>query len=530
MALKSSWLGLALLLIWGIFVLYSHLGAPVASDEALYAMVSRNLARSQDWFTLEYNGQPFLFKPPLHFWLGALSLKIWGISEWALRFPSATMGLFTIILVYVLGRRLFAHRVGLLAALITSTTYIVLWLARQGKMDVELGFLMNLGFAAFFLAFLKRGRRVHYLLVAFLAMAAAVMLKGPIGILLPGAAGMAYLLITRRTGAWREGLHLLAGLALFLIFVVPYYWRMSPEFNRYFFIVENLNRISEESKPLLFYFYMIFVEFLPWNLFFPSLAIFYWNTGPKLQGEEDRVLAIWLVVFFVFLCIPAYKEEDFLVYLMPAVALSQARLWDCLLNAPPERLRGGLDKLIRLTAMLLASGFAVALLASPTVLRWRFPGFPDFLPLYFTIPALILSVGLLLAAARMNFRSILLGSASLAVLFTIAMVQFLPPAAIQYRTSRNLAREIQVLVGQAPLFLAGFEGSSDLLYYLDRQHPVPLILASEAIPAALRSHPSGFGLVRREMYDRLAGDGFSPMRIAEYRYGKWHYVLIINSP
>ncbi|MDD1749889.1 MAG: glycosyltransferase family 39 protein, partial [Methanothrix sp.] len=311
--MRSSWLGLFLLLLWSIYLLYSNLGAPVVSDEALYAMVSRNLARGQDWFALEYNGQPFYFKPPLHFWLGALSLRFWGTSEWALRFPSATLGLCTILLVYALGRRLFAHRVGLLAALIASTTYIVLWLARQGKMDVELGFLMNLGFACFILAFRNGGRRLPHLVAAFLAMAAAVMLKGPVGILLPGTAGTAYLLITRRKQAWREGLHLLAGLTLFLAVVAPYYWRMSPEFNRYFFLVENLNRVTEESKPLLYYCYMAFVEFLPWNIFFPSLAIFYWKRGPRLKGEDDRTLAIWLASFFIFLCIPSYKEEDFLV-------------------------------------------------------------------------------------------------------------------------------------------------------------------------------------------------------------------------
>ena len=56
-------------------------------DETRYAVMSRDLIGSGNWNLLFVNGVPFIEKPPLYFWLTAISIKLFGFNEFAVRFP-----------------------------------------------------------------------------------------------------------------------------------------------------------------------------------------------------------------------------------------------------------------------------------------------------------------------------------------------------------------------------------------------------------------------------------------------------------
>ncbi|MDE2483905.1 MAG: glycosyltransferase family 39 protein, partial [candidate division NC10 bacterium] len=147
--LEKEWLVLGALLVWVLFVFYSHLGIPLRGDEGMYAAIARRMVRTGDWLQLVYEGRPYVNKPPLHFWLMALSLVLWGPTEFAIRFPSATFGIGLVFLVYFSGKLLFDRRLGVIAALITTTTLAAVWHAHQARFDVELAFWINLAFFAF---------------------------------------------------------------------------------------------------------------------------------------------------------------------------------------------------------------------------------------------------------------------------------------------------------------------------------------------------------------------------------------------
>ncbi len=518
-----------LLLLWGLFLFYSHLTTPVVSDEAMYAAVGRQITRTREWFHLTYEGGSFLYKPPLHFWLMALSLSVWGPTEFAVRFPSATFGLATMLLVYACGRALFQPRVGLLAALFATTTFELVWLARKGKLDVELSFWMNLALFAFYLAYRGPGRRLRYLSVSFLSMAVATMLKGPIGLILPGGGAVAYVLIARRSKALQEAPFLGAGLALFLLLTGPYFWMLGETFNRYFFVVENLQRIVEPSKPALYYFYMIFADLFPWSLFLPSVGVSLWTSRPRGRSEAERLLLLWPLTFFLLLNLPSYKEEDFLVYLIPPVAVLLAHYWDRLLRRGTEWPPAGEGCLLQFTVALLSVGTGVALFVGPGVLRRRLPGFPDFLPLPFALLLLGGCVGLLAAAHRRHLRAMFAAVVAIAMALAFGLVQFFSPALARYDTVKTIGHQVRSLVGDAPLVLSSVRGTAELLYYLDRPEPVPEVSTAGELAAAFRSERRIFGLLAQERYEELARQGDVPLvRLADYAYRKWHYVLVSN--
>jgi 4-amino-4-deoxy-L-arabinose transferase-like glycosyltransferase len=519
-----------LLLIWGLFVFYSSLGTALRGDEALYAAIARRIVRTGEWLPLEYQGQPYLNKPPLHFWLIALSLSVWGPTEFAVRFPSATFGIATMFFVYYCGKVLFHRRIGLVAALIATTTFSAVWNAHEARFDVELGFWMNLAVFAFYLAYRGGERRFGYLCLAFSAMAVGTMLKGPIGLLLPGASALVFLAITRRSKALMEIPFLAAGLAIFLLVTGPYHLLLGDMFNRHFFVSENLMRVFQGGKPALFYFYMIFANFFPWSLLLPSVGACLWRSRSRHPSEEGKLLLVWPIAFLLLLSLPAWKPERFLVYLIPPFALLVARYWEHLF-ADSEAVRSAENRLLRSTATLLALVTLVALFVGPRLIRVRYPIPTDFVPVPF---ALLISVGcvaVLYTALRMRPKGIFLGMMAVALAMTIALVQVFYPALARYNSAIPISQQVRAIVEDSPLviFDPDTKFTYEILYYLDLPHPVPQYKTAEEFHAALRSGRQVFGLLAEDRLKEIERGGGVPLvQLGDYSYRKWRYVLVSN--
>ena len=525
--LENDGVSLVLVLLWGVFVCYHNLSNPVETDEALYAAVGRRIARTGEWFRLEHEGSPFLYKPPLHFWLMALSISWWGESEFAVRFASATFGLATMLLTYYAGKLLFNRRAGLIGALVTATTFLAVWLARKAKMDIELGFLMNLAFLAFYLAYRKDHPRLGFLVLAFLSATIATMHKGPVGILLPGFAAFAYLAFARGSKMFRE-LPLLAGfLTMSICIIAVYYWSLGAEFNRYFFMVENLHRIVESSKPFLFYYYMIFVQFFPWSFFLPCIAVFLYASTWSNINEAEWVAPLWFVAFLLFLTIPSYKEQDFLVYLVPSFCLMTGRYWDRFLTLGCRGLPAAENRLLRTTLVLLSLAIVGVMTLGPTLIQMRFPNFPLFLPPPFILLLLAFAISLMYAAWRQHTKMIFLGVVAVAMAVTFGVVQFFDPARGHYNSVKTIAEELRLTVGDSPLVMSFTQGSTELLYYLDRKEPVRYVGSPEVASAVFRAEPHTFGLLAEDLYEQLQErNEVALTRLADYSHRKWHYVLV----
>ena len=93
-------------------------------DENFYFQSSKNMIESNDWITPRYYGKPRFQKPPLYYWLIALSMNTFGINWYGARFPSILLGALTVLLTYLVGLKLFKRRYpSLLSALILATTF-----------------------------------------------------------------------------------------------------------------------------------------------------------------------------------------------------------------------------------------------------------------------------------------------------------------------------------------------------------------------------------------------------------------------
>jgi 4-amino-4-deoxy-L-arabinose transferase-like glycosyltransferase len=149
-------------------------------DSAVYATVSRSILRSNDWVVLHYEHckeyVDFWQHPPLFFWMTALSFKLFGISEFAARFISAFLGVFTILLVYLIGCRVSnSYRIGFLSGLVLLTTQPFLDISRKCQLDVPFAFFITLSILFFILAIQKSEK--YYILLG-ISTGLAILTKG----------------------------------------------------------------------------------------------------------------------------------------------------------------------------------------------------------------------------------------------------------------------------------------------------------------------------------------------------------------
>ena len=189
-----------LLIILAVSVPFVFLGIGSVSfldpDEGMYGSIAREMAGGRDWITPHFNGVRYLEKPPLYFWLTALTTALFGPSEWAVRLWSALPTLGTAILVWRIGRLLYGSQAGLLSAIILLTGVGVFRYVRVAATDSLLVFSLTLALYGFVRAALvDQSSKANSewpiansrwtIVLFYLGIALAVLSKGLVGLVLP---------------------------------------------------------------------------------------------------------------------------------------------------------------------------------------------------------------------------------------------------------------------------------------------------------------------------------------------------------
>lgn len=155
------------------------------SDEVNYAESAREMLVTGDYLTVQINFEPFPEKPPLFFWLQVVSMKIFGINEFAARFPNILCGIASLILLYYLGRQLYGHRFGLLWILTYGAAILPFFYLKSGMVDPWFNLFIFSGIASFifYLDPERSKTRVRNVILSGLFLGLAVLTKGPVAML-----------------------------------------------------------------------------------------------------------------------------------------------------------------------------------------------------------------------------------------------------------------------------------------------------------------------------------------------------------
>jgi 4-amino-4-deoxy-L-arabinose transferase-like glycosyltransferase len=301
----------------------------VPTDEGRYAEMAREMVATGDWITTRLNGIKYFEKPPLQIWATAIAFKLFGLGEWQARLWTGLCGLFGIALVAEAGRRLWGGAVGFTAAVVLASSFFWIGLGHVNTLDMGLSAMMTLALASLLIAqrdeAAPRERR-NWMLACWAGMALAVLSKGLIGIVLPGAVLVLYTVIARDWAIWRR-LHLVPGLILFFAIVTPWFVlvdRRNPEFAWFFFVHEHFQRFTSKVhgrfQPWHYFIPILVVGILPWlSVLAQSLWQARREAGARFQPKI--LLSVWSIFLFVFFSISDSKLPSYILPVFPSLAL-----------------------------------------------------------------------------------------------------------------------------------------------------------------------------------------------------------------
>lgn len=322
--------------VWGLLIAFCvvwfyALGARtlVPTDEGRYAEMAREMVASGDWITPRLNAIKYFEKPPLQTWMNALTFKAFGLGEWQARLWTGLCGLFGIMLVWYAGRKVFGERVGFMAGLVLASSF---WWAAFGHvntLDMGLSGMMTLALCGLLLGqrddATGRERR-NWMLACWAGMGLAVLSKGLIGVVLPGAVLVVYTLFSRDWAIWKR-LHSGLGLLVFFAITTPWFVLVSlrnPEFPHFFFIHEHFQRFTSKvhhrEGPLYYFIPLLVVGIVPWlGMLIPSI----WAARSDATSgfQPKKMLLVWAGFIFIFFSISSSKLPSYILPIFPALAL-----------------------------------------------------------------------------------------------------------------------------------------------------------------------------------------------------------------
>ena len=389
------WLLIAVAVIWFANLEYRKLIKP---DEGRYAEIPREMVASGDWVTPRLNGLKYFEKPPLQYWATAAAYEVFGEHQWTSRLWAALTGFAGILLVWFAGLRLFGREAADYAAILLGSSMLYALMAHINTLDMGVTFFLTLGIVALLFAqqgygslqnhreqvamqdaaqrvtrhteevgeeqastqrsitshlvavfwqpsgmasssirstaqqIIKASR--NWTLLAWAGLALAVLSKGLMGLILPGAALFIYMVVQRDFSVLKR-MHWLPGLAVFLLVTVPWFYlvmKANPEFFQKFFIYEHYTRFTTKElgryQPWYYFVPILLLGMLPWTLLMFDTLFKAWRGSKLPEGISQyrafnaaRFLLVWAVFIYLFFTVSGSKLPSYLLPMFPALAL-----------------------------------------------------------------------------------------------------------------------------------------------------------------------------------------------------------------
>ncbi|PIF00230.1 MAG: dolichyl-phosphate-mannose--protein mannosyltransferase [Maribacter sp.] len=316
------------------------------NDSAQFAVMAMRMVQENDFLSLFKGTEEYLDKPHMHYWLAALSFKIFGLHDWAYRIPGILATLLGAYSCYGLGRLLYNANVGRLAALVFMTCQTIV----LGVIDVRTDAVLT-AFTIFSIwhlaAYIEKNSPKHMIWGAFGA-GIAFSTKGQIALLVIGLPILCHLAYTRK---WRMFLNwrVLMGLLVFAIVIAPMLYAYYHQFDLHpekiirgkgnrsgiFFIFweQSFERLSGEgvgknSSDYFFFFHTFLWVFLPWTVvglsaYWQKLRSLVRSRFKYVPGQEFLTLG-GITLVFIIISFAQFKLPHYLNITMPLFAVLSA--------------------------------------------------------------------------------------------------------------------------------------------------------------------------------------------------------------
>jgi 4-amino-4-deoxy-L-arabinose transferase-like glycosyltransferase len=476
-----SWTRDLLLLVLVFGALYTfRLGSyPLGNpDEGRYSEIPREMVATGDWVTPRLNGVNYFEKPPLVYWMVAISQKLFGEGEWAQRAVPAFFSLAGILLTYAAARRLHGREAGLASAAVLGSCVLFFVLGHILLLDMAVSVLMSATLFCFILGIREPAgpRRRWFFHGLYASAALATLTKGLIGFLVTGAVMFLWMLVCDQ---WRRlrPLHLPSGIALFLAIAAP--WHVLAALHNETWVhrylaYEHFQRFltPAASRPGKWHYFIwvIIGGLVPWTaMLWPAVReALRGGWAKRREQAEGWFLVVWAAFIFLFFTKSQSKLAPYILPIFPALAV--------LVGAWLARTAAAPDGPARLRPWFRAAGAACWLLAAalgvilfrPALVRMDEPQ-----ALALRTPMLLMAVvlaagGLLLPwlLRTRGLRAALAGGIGTMAVFFGGVVTVAPQ--IQKPGTKALARAVQLRADPGDRVLHYHEFFHDFTFYAGR--------------------------------------------------------------
>lgn len=375
-------------MIAGVYLLSSRVDI-MNIDAAQYASMSREMLQNGHYLELYDRGKDYLDKPPMLFWITSQSMRLFGINNFAYKFPSVLFALLAAFCTFRLAALFYSRRIALLSALVLASSQALFLITNDVRTDTML--MGWVALALWQLAAWMQQRRWLQLFIAFVAMGCGMLTKGPIAIMVPAFAFGAHLLLKRNFKQIFRWEYLL-GILIIAVVLTPFciglyrqfdlhpekimYGRSGTSGIRFFLWTQSFGRITGESTwnngaGFFFQLQNLLWGFLPWIIFF--LAALVWQVKElvvqrfRLKENQEWITTGGFILTYCAVASSHYQLPHYIYVALPLAAIMTARFLNDLLFE--ERFAGLFSFLYPFHLVILSLLWLAAIVLSV----WPFP-------------------------------------------------------------------------------------------------------------------------------------------------------------
>ncbi len=332
-------------------------------DEINFAECAREMIATKDYLRAQIDFMPFWEKPPVFIWMQVISMKAFGIGDYAARFPNAVMGVVTLLTLYYTGKKVANEKVATWWVLLYVATWLPHFYFKTGIIDPTFNYFIFLAFFQLHLLRFSANKMFHALLTG-LFLGIAVLTKGPVAIIVALLSLAVYLIAGGRQKAFAPKYLLVISVSAAIPFLLwlgasvaihglaygQWFLREFISYQARLFTTED----ADHGGPFLYHFVVLLIGC------FPAAAFLFQYSRKKstdADNTRDFTRLMWIMFWVVLLLFSIVKTKivhySSLCY-FPLTFLAALQL---------QRLALGAEKLKRLVrVVLLITGCLFALL------------------------------------------------------------------------------------------------------------------------------------------------------------------------
>lgn len=354
---KNCWIiaVIALIILFGFNGNLSTLGL----DEAMYMTSSFEMVTSKDMLTPKFNHEPFYDKPPMVYWLQSVSFDLFDnflgnkrltdttnktkylvfnhkkieipnkipfdTKLMLFRLPASLICFLFVFAIITTGKKLFSKRAGIYAGYAFLLCPMTVALGKMAIMDMILSFFIYMSLITALFVYIKKLNK-NYMMLSWLFMGLAFMVKGPIAVICVGLVYLFFLIINKNIKFLFITPNLI-GLIIFLGIISPWFIKMqilsSGTFWYEFFIHQNIQRAAGQdfghNYPIYSYIFIILLGMLPWSCYLiPAILKDKFNNP---NHKPETFLKSWIFIIFIFFTLLVGKLPGYIFPLFAPSAL-----------------------------------------------------------------------------------------------------------------------------------------------------------------------------------------------------------------